>query len=132
MGNYSRGAANIVLMTQNQSLDFVHDLRFDTEWTSRGCSNSFLVTQNQSPEMMKAKWDRLSRGATLCETETQLRLVILCRFLIGNIRYQIRLIQIAGYRYLIYDTGVRQSRLKNIFSGGFHTSKISERLFKCI
>jgi hypothetical protein len=51
----------------------VYDFRFDTEWTSRGCSNSFLVTQNQSPEMMRDKWDRLSRGDPLCDKESQLR-----------------------------------------------------------
>ncbi|XP_061712031.1 beta-1,3-galactosyltransferase 6 [Cydia pomonella] len=50
----------------------VHDLRFDTEWTSRGCLNHMLVRHKQTTQDMFQMYKALvdSKGENLCKTET--------------------------------------------------------------
>lgn len=53
----------------------LHDVRFDTEWTSRGCIDSFLIQHKQTPEEMKTKYESISEGQGLCrEGEWEQRL----------------------------------------------------------
>jgi len=54
-----------------RSVHRVHDLRFDTQWTSRGCSNKHLVTHKVSPADMKAKYAKLvdSQFREMCDQE---------------------------------------------------------------
>lgn len=34
------------------NVHYVHDPRFDTEWTSRGCHNEYLVTHKQASPLL--------------------------------------------------------------------------------
>lgn len=49
----------------------VHDIRFDTEWTSRGCEKHMLVRHKQTPSDMFQMYTSLvhSHGERLCKTE---------------------------------------------------------------
>ncbi|VVC87930.1 unnamed protein product [Leptidea sinapis] len=53
----------------------VHDIRFDTQWTSRGCNNDMLVRHKQTPSDMFQMYRTLvhSQGEKLCRTENTLR-----------------------------------------------------------
>ncbi|CAD6192090.1 unnamed protein product [Caenorhabditis auriculariae] len=52
---------------------YVHDPRFDTEWTSRGCNNEYLVTHKKSPGEMLAMFDSLKSHGVLCPKQYQTR-----------------------------------------------------------
>ncbi|KAF7278965.1 hypothetical protein GWI33_007774 [Rhynchophorus ferrugineus] len=51
----------------------IHDIRFDTEWTSRGCKNFYLVTHNISPKEMSVMYDNLINNKQLCTKEEEKR-----------------------------------------------------------
>jgi len=52
---------------------YVHDPRFDTEFTSRGCNNEYLITHRKSPTQMKSLFANLKAGGELCTQEFQQR-----------------------------------------------------------
>ncbi|CAK5085285.1 unnamed protein product [Meloidogyne enterolobii] len=45
---------------------YVHDPRFDTEWTSRGCNNEYLITHKKSMNEMQTLFKSLSSFGVLC------------------------------------------------------------------
>ncbi|XP_023020536.1 beta-1,3-galactosyltransferase 6 [Leptinotarsa decemlineata] len=51
----------------------VHDVRFDTEWTSRGCKNSNLVTHSISPSEMVKLFKNLVNSGLMCLEQTMKR-----------------------------------------------------------
>ncbi|XP_030765437.1 beta-1,3-galactosyltransferase 6 [Sitophilus oryzae] len=51
----------------------VHDIRFDTEWTSRGCKNYYLVTHHISPTETKFMFESLVNNKQLCVREVEKR-----------------------------------------------------------
>uniref|UniRef100_A0A1I7UGX4 Hexosyltransferase n=1 Tax=Caenorhabditis tropicalis TaxID=1561998 RepID=A0A1I7UGX4_9PELO len=53
---------------------YVHDPRFDTEWTSRGCNNEYLITHKHSMEEMTEMYTNLKQTGKLCTKEFQRRL----------------------------------------------------------
>ncbi|CAI2347048.1 unnamed protein product [Caenorhabditis sp. 36 PRJEB53466] len=52
---------------------YVHDPRFDTEWTSRGCSNEYLITHKHTMEEMTEMYENLKTKGKLCTKEFQRR-----------------------------------------------------------
>ncbi|XP_045471894.1 beta-1,3-galactosyltransferase 6 [Harmonia axyridis] len=46
----------------------IHDIRFDTEWTSRGCQNFFLISHSVKPETMKEMIATIKSYKVLCST----------------------------------------------------------------
>ena len=44
----------------------IHDVRFDTEYTSRGCIESYLIQHKQAPPDMRTKFDSLDQFQKLC------------------------------------------------------------------
>ncbi|XP_968057.1 beta-1,3-galactosyltransferase 6 [Tribolium castaneum] len=44
----------------------LHDIRFDTEWTTRGCQNFYLITHNISKEEMHKMYDNILTTNNLC------------------------------------------------------------------
>ncbi|CAO4366463.1 unnamed protein product [Caenorhabditis nigoni] len=53
---------------------YVHDPRFDTEWTSRGCSNEYLITHKHTMQEMTQMYENLKTTGKLCAKEFQRRL----------------------------------------------------------
>ncbi|XP_028128659.2 beta-1,3-galactosyltransferase 6 [Diabrotica virgifera virgifera] len=51
----------------------IHDIRFDTEWTSRGCKNYHLITHNVTPAEMKSFFENLVKTSKMCRQETTKR-----------------------------------------------------------
>ncbi|CAG9863514.1 unnamed protein product [Phyllotreta striolata] len=51
----------------------IHDVRFDTEWTSRGCSNNQLVKHNILPSEMLQLYRNILKTGKLCSKETSHR-----------------------------------------------------------
>lgn len=51
----------------------IHDIRFDTEWTTRGCKNYYLVTHSISPEDMANMHENLKNNKQLCVQEEEKR-----------------------------------------------------------
>ncbi|XP_056646478.1 beta-1,3-galactosyltransferase 6 [Diorhabda carinulata] len=51
----------------------IHDIRFDTEWTSRGCKNHHLITHNISPNEMKILYNNLLQTNQMCIHESTKR-----------------------------------------------------------
>ncbi|XP_050297160.1 beta-1,3-galactosyltransferase 6 [Anthonomus grandis grandis] len=47
----------------------IHDIRFDTEWTTRGCKDFYLVTHNIPPDDMRNMYDSLQTDKRLCKKE---------------------------------------------------------------
>lgn len=52
---------------------YVHDPRFDTEFTSRGCHNEYLITHKQSAAAMRSLFANLKTKGRLCATEFRTR-----------------------------------------------------------
>nr|CAJ84707.1 beta-1,3-galactosyltransferase 6 [Caenorhabditis briggsae] len=48
---------------------YVHDPRFDTEWTSRGCSNEYLITHKHTMQEMTQMYENLKTTGKLCAKE---------------------------------------------------------------
>ncbi|XP_044751522.1 beta-1,3-galactosyltransferase 6 [Coccinella septempunctata] len=46
----------------------IHDIRFDTEWTSRGCQNFFLISHNIQPEKMQEMISNIKSHKVLCSS----------------------------------------------------------------
>jgi galactosylxylosylprotein 3-beta-galactosyltransferase len=46
----------------------IHDIRFDTEWTTRGCQNFYLITHNISKEEMQKMYENIVNINNLCST----------------------------------------------------------------
>ncbi|KAI5636500.1 galactosyltransferase domain-containing protein [Phthorimaea operculella] len=58
-----------------RGINRVHDLRFDTEWTSRGCSNDMIIRHKQTPTDMLEMYNNLftSQGRKLCSSISEKR-----------------------------------------------------------
>ncbi|CAB3404535.1 unnamed protein product [Caenorhabditis bovis] len=52
---------------------YVHDPRFDTEWTSRGCNNEYLITHKKTDAEMFEMYNNLIENRKLCVKEYQKR-----------------------------------------------------------
>lgn len=52
---------------------YLHDPRFDTEFTSRGCHNEYLITHKQSPLLLRELFERVRDKGVLCEKEMRIR-----------------------------------------------------------
>jgi len=53
-------------------LNYIHDIRFDTEFKSRGCNNKHIVSHKQEPEHMYEKYDQLLHKNKLCKVESSI------------------------------------------------------------
>uniref|UniRef100_A0A915EC34 Hexosyltransferase n=1 Tax=Ditylenchus dipsaci TaxID=166011 RepID=A0A915EC34_9BILA len=54
-------------------IKYVHDPRFDTEFTSRGCHNEYLITHKKSSESLKVLFSNVRDKGVLCTKEFQAR-----------------------------------------------------------
>lgn len=52
---------------------YLHDPRFDTEFSSRGCHNEYLITHKQSPLMMRKLFENIIDNGFLCKNEMRIR-----------------------------------------------------------
>ncbi|CAI5441162.1 unnamed protein product [Caenorhabditis angaria] len=52
---------------------YVHDPRFDTEWTSRGCNNEYLVLHKKTSAEMIEMFENLKNKKFLCTKQYQKR-----------------------------------------------------------
>lgn len=48
----------------------IHDIRFDTEWTSRGCRNFHLITHSISEKEMRQLYNRIVNEGKLCASDS--------------------------------------------------------------
>lgn len=48
----------------------IHDIRFDTEWTTRGCQDYYLISHNLSTNKMVEMYDNIVKFGRLCNRET--------------------------------------------------------------
>lgn len=55
------------------NVHYVHDPRFDTEWTSRGCNDEYLVTHKHDAPTMKHFYRTMERTGKLCTHQIQER-----------------------------------------------------------
>ena len=53
---------------------YVHDPRFDTEFTSRGCHNEYLITHKRTAEEMGELFENVRSGAGMCGAKGEYRL----------------------------------------------------------
>ncbi|CAG9540584.1 unnamed protein product [Cercopithifilaria johnstoni] len=55
------------------SVHYVHDPRFDTEFSSRGCNNQYIITHKQTPDSLKKLYASVVNTGKLCEKEYRIR-----------------------------------------------------------
>ncbi|KAJ8978178.1 hypothetical protein NQ317_009666 [Molorchus minor] len=51
----------------------IHDIRFDTEWTSRGCRNFYLIIHNVSQQEMRIMYKIFLESKLFCLEEIEIR-----------------------------------------------------------
>ncbi|CAJ0587152.1 unnamed protein product, partial [Mesorhabditis spiculigera] len=54
-------------------IKYLHDPRFDTEWTSRGCNNQYIITHKKSGDQMQELYQNLLEKKVLCTREFRSR-----------------------------------------------------------
>ena len=50
-------------------IKFIHDVRFNTGYSSRGCNNLYIVTHGETVQSTNKKYAAVKKKAPLCETE---------------------------------------------------------------
>uniref|UniRef100_A0A8R1E417 peptidylprolyl isomerase n=1 Tax=Caenorhabditis japonica TaxID=281687 RepID=A0A8R1E417_CAEJA len=69
----TRSKEDAINILKGLDVKYVHDPRFDTEWTSRGCNNEYLITHKHTMQEMSQMYENLKKSGKLCAKEFQRR-----------------------------------------------------------